>query len=147
MQNSVGVVFSWWRWRYVAWADNDMAGPLWRLVGVSLTNLCWGGGDYSENSKAAQHYLEHNELVRKVCPPERLLDFKLGSDWKPLCEFLDKEVPDVPYPNVNDKAMFVMFHKAILDRATVWAVRKVLVCAVPTGILAGAVWCWQRLRL
>jgi Sulfotransferase domain len=144
MKNSVGVVFSWRRWKYVAWADSELAAPLWRLIGVTLTNAKWGEGDYSENSTTAQHFLEHNALVRKVCPPERLLNFKLGSGWEPLCEFLGVEVPDVPYPNVNDTEMFVGLHKLILDRATAWAVQKVLAWTVPVGIfVAGAAWYWQ----
>lgn len=119
---------------------------MWRLVGVTLTNLKWSGGDYSEDSKTAQTYLEHNALVRKVCPPERLLEFKLGSGWEPLCEFLGKEVPEGPYPNVNDKNMFIGLHAAILNRATVWAAQKVLVGVVPVGMLAGAAWYWAKLR-
>ena len=147
MRNSVGVVFSWRRWRYVTWADSELAGPLFQLVGVTLSNLFWGKGDYAENSQSARQYLEHNALVRKVCPPERLLEFQLGSDWKPLCKFLGREAPpDVPYPNINDKGMFIMLHKAILDRATLWAVQKVLLCVTPVGILAGAVWYLQTLR-
>lgn len=147
MKNSVGEVFSWWRWKYVAWADKELAAPLYQLVGVTLTNLKWGGGDYSENSKTAQHYLEHNALVRKVCPPERLLEFKLGSGWDPLCKFLGTEVPEVPYPNVNDKELFVGLHKAVLDRATVWAAQQVFIWAAPVGMFAaGAAWYWQRLR-
>ena len=105
-----------------------------------MTKHVFNNGDYSEDSKVAQHYLDHNELVRKVCPAERLLEFKLGSGWEPLCEFLGKKVPDVPYPNVNDKEMFVGFHKAILDRATLWAAQMVLVYAAPIAVLAGAAW-------
>lgn len=123
-----------------------MAGPLYRLFGVTMTNLIWDKGDYSETSKSAKHYLEHNELVRKVCPPEKLLEFKLGTGWEPLCEFLGKDIPDTPYPNTNDKEMFLMFQRAILDRATVRAVQKVLLCAVPVGMVAGVAWYWERLR-
>ena len=115
------------------------------MVGVTLTKLAFCNGDYSENSQLGQRYLEHNQLVRKVCPPERLLEFKLGSGWEPLCEFLGAEVPDVPYPNINDKEMFIGAHKAIMDRATVYAVQKVLACMVPAAVLAGVVWYWQRL--
>jgi Sulfotransferase domain len=146
MRNSVGVVFSWPRWKYVAWAEPELAGPLWQLVGVTLTGLKWGEGNYSIDSAAATEYLEHNQLVRKTCPPERLLEFKLGSGWEPLCKFLGVEVPDVPYPNINDKNMFVGFHQAVLDRATVRAVQKVLSYAAPFGLCAAA-WYWQVLRL
>lgn len=130
----------------MVWADTELAGPLYRLVGVTLTNLHWDKGDYSITSRSAKHYLEHNELVRKVCPPERLLEFKLGTGWQPLCEFLGKDIPDTPYPNINDKETFLMLHMTILNRATVWAVQKVLLCTVPVGIVAGMAWYWERLR-
>lgn len=146
MENSVGEVFSWRRWKYVAWADPELAGPLYNMIGSKLTKMIWGNGDYSENSKTAKHFLEHNERVRKACPPERLLEFKLGSGWEPLCEFLGEEVPDVPYPNVNDKEMFIGLHKAIMDRATVWAAQKVVTWTVPVAAVAGAAWYWTRWR-
>lgn len=146
MKNAVGEVFSWRRWRYVSWADKELAGPLWHLVGHTLMKHVWDDNNFSDISKAKQHYLEHNELVRKVCPPERLLEFKLGGGWEPLCEFLGAKVPDVPYPNVNDKEMFIGVHKMVLDRATVWAVQKVLALTAPIGVVAGAAWYWRYLR-
>ena len=147
MKNSIGEVFSWWQWRYVAWADTELAAPLWQLVGVKLTTIKWGGGDYSENSVTSKEYLEHYRLVRKVCPPERLLEFELGSGWEPICQFLGTAVPDVPYPNVNDREMFIAIHKAILGRATYYAVQKVLKWTVPVWLVAaGAAWYWQTLR-
>lgn len=146
MKNSIGEVFSWRRWKYVAWADPDLARPLYNFVGRTLTNLVFNGGDFSENSKTAEHYLEHNKRVRKACPPERLLEFKLGSGWEPLCEFLGKEVPGCPYPNVNDKEMFIGVNKAVMNRATVYAVQKVLTWTGGVAAVAGAAWYWTRLR-
>ena len=50
---------------------------------------------------ARQRYREHYGLVRRVTPPERLLEFKLEDGWEPLCKFLDKLIPDAPFPRVN----------------------------------------------
>ena len=47
-------------------------------------------------------YQEHYDHVRKVCPKDRLLDFKLEDGWGPLCEFLGKEKPGVPFPRLNE---------------------------------------------
>ena len=118
---------------------------MFKLVGQTLYHF-WDKNDFSENSKTKQHYLDHYELVRRVCPSERMLELKLGSGWEPLCEFLGVEVPDVPYPNVNDKEMFIGVHKVFLDRATVWAVQKLLAWTTPVGILAGVAWYWQKSR-
>jgi hypothetical protein len=51
-------------------------------------------------------YKAHYEMIREVCPKERLLEFKLGDGWGPLCEFLGKEIPDVEFPRVNDKGEY-----------------------------------------
>lgn len=37
---------------------------------------------------------------------DRLLVFHPKEGWGPLCTFLDKPVPDGPFPNVNDRADF-----------------------------------------
>lgn len=146
MRNTVAPVFAWPGWRLFAWADPDLALPMWRFVGLTFNKKLFNGGDYTENSKAAQTYAEHNARVRKICPPDRLLEFKLGSGWEPLCEFLGADVPDVPYPNVNDKKMFIGFHKVVLARAAFWAAQKILGGAASVGVVAGAFWYWNRLR-
>ena len=56
--------------------------------------------EWLQKSKAA--YLAHNAEVKRVTPPERLLLYQLDQGWKPLCKFLSKPVPDVPFPKVND---------------------------------------------
>lgn len=40
-------------------------------------------------------YRKHNLYVKTHCPPERLLIYKLGDGWEPLCKFLGKPVPEV----------------------------------------------------
>ena len=48
------------------------------------------------------HYLMHNILHQTFffqhAPKDKLLVLKLGDGLKPLCEFLGKDVPDMPYP-------------------------------------------------
>jgi hypothetical protein len=34
------------------------------------------------------------------------LVFEAKEGWEPLCNFLGKPIPDVPYPRVNDNAEF-----------------------------------------
>jgi hypothetical protein len=46
----------------------------------------------------------HNAEVRASVPPERLLVFEVAEGWEPLCAFLDRPVPDEPFPHVNDRA-------------------------------------------
>ncbi|MFB6257583.1 MAG: sulfotransferase family protein [Flavobacteriales bacterium] len=55
---------------------------------------------------ALQVYRAHNEAVRahfKDRPTKFLeLDFSKGDGWERLCAFLDREVPDIPFPHSND---------------------------------------------
>jgi hypothetical protein len=39
-------------------------------------------------------------------PAERLLVWSVGEGWEPLCEFLEVDVPDVPFPRLNDSKEF-----------------------------------------
>ena len=57
--------------------------------------------DVEKNIRAA--YIRHYEYVRSSVPAEQLLDFKLADGWGPLCSFLGKEVPDIPFPHINEK--------------------------------------------
>ena len=46
-------------------------------------------------------YREHNDLVRCLVDPSRLLvmDITAGDGWEVLCPFLQQPVPDVPFPH------------------------------------------------
>ena len=43
------------------------------------------------------------ERVKSTVPPEKLLVFDVKEGWEPLCKFLNKPVPNEPFPNINDK--------------------------------------------
>ena len=49
-------------------------------------------------------YLQHYERIRQLAAsdPGRLLEFDLESGWKPLCEFLGKEEPQIEFPRINE---------------------------------------------
>lgn len=38
-----------------------------------------------------------------MVPAERLLDYKLGDGWEPLCEFLGKDAPSEEFPRLNEE--------------------------------------------
>lgn len=62
--------------------------------------------EYRQNAKEVynRHYAEIRSLLRDQ--PERLLEYKLGSGWKPLCDFLGKPVPvEEEFPWINEAAM------------------------------------------
>jgi Sulfotransferase domain len=51
-------------------------------------------------------YERHNERVREDVPPERLIEWRPGDGWAPLCAALGVAVPDEPFPHVNTTAEF-----------------------------------------
>ncbi|OAX81408.1 hypothetical protein ACJ72_04253 [Emergomyces africanus] len=64
---------------------------------------------------AQDTYRKHYDKIRRLVPKERLLEYKLGSGWQPLCEFLGKEVPgpEVEFPFLNESAEFAKFIKRV----------------------------------
>jgi hypothetical protein len=44
----------------------------------------------------------HNEAVCRRVPPERLLVFDVREGWAPLCDFFGVEVPEEPFPRLNE---------------------------------------------
>ncbi|KAJ6445153.1 hypothetical protein O9K51_03557 [Purpureocillium lavendulum] len=69
--------------------------------------------DMHKNARAA--YTRHYREIRAAVPPEQLLDFQLKDGWEPLCHFLGKDVPAVPFPHINDAAAYAEFMKTTRD--------------------------------
>lgn len=57
---------------------------------------------YRKNAR--DRYRQHNEMVKRVTPKEKLLLFELEEGRAPLCKVLGKPVPDMPFPRVNEAA-------------------------------------------
>ena len=52
-------------------------------------------------------YRKHNLYVKQHCPPDRLLLYKLGDGWEPLCKFLNKVLVDLLYQNYSSSLLLV----------------------------------------
>jgi hypothetical protein len=59
-------------------------------------------GHFEDRAYAIEVFERHNEAVRRRVPPEGLLVFDVREGWAPLCNFLDVEVPDEPFPRLNE---------------------------------------------
>ncbi|TKA64503.1 hypothetical protein B0A55_13652 [Friedmanniomyces simplex] len=81
---------------------------LGRIAGVGIAGVDKqvGSGKTVAAAKARskEMYRKHYAFVRSVTPKERLLDFSLADGWGPLCEFLGKPMPTVPFPHENETA-------------------------------------------
>ncbi|RGP80726.1 efflux pump antibiotic resistance [Fusarium longipes] len=69
----------------------------------------FGANEYSLEAieaRAREAYEEYYRKVREAVPLEsgRRLEYSVGEGWEPLCEFLGKDIPDMPFPRLNDRA-------------------------------------------
>ena len=138
----------------VADLDRWVTGPVrevqhkWAMGHLGMDNM----KSKDEMSKAAKPaYKRHYETVRRVCPRERLLEFKIEEGWEPLCRFLGKDVPRdertgevLPFPRINDgKALDEMLRAIAVEgiknflRHAIWYI---------VAGLVGLVACWYVWR-
>jgi hypothetical protein len=61
----------------------------------------------SDRDHATRIFKKHIAEVQSEIPADRLLTFDLRDGWKPLCDFLGVEAPDVPFPKTNSSKAFV----------------------------------------
>lgn len=74
-----------------------------------INGLIWDGtfqGRFLDRDFAIRVFNEHNEAVKAKAPADRLLVWDVKQGWEPLCAFLGVEVPDEPFPHLNDTASF-----------------------------------------
>lgn len=64
------------------------------------------GPDWREAGRAMAGYERHNAEVRAAVAPERLIDWRPGDGWEPICVALGIAVPPGPFPHENRSADF-----------------------------------------
>ncbi|MEM6703367.1 MAG: sulfotransferase family protein [Acidobacteriota bacterium] len=100
--------------------------PPVRHLNQMARGLIWDrfhGGTMPDRERSIARYQEHIEEVSAAVPPERLLSFRATDGWEPLCEFLGLEVPEQPFPRVNERREMRrrMLGMAVLGRLIVLA--------------------------
>ncbi|KAK3627906.1 hypothetical protein LTR22_022571 [Elasticomyces elasticus] len=108
-------------WRYVFRSLTYSVGFLRRTDDrVQLTHAIW---KRKFGGVSPEVYDGHNAEIIALISKEKLLIYDVRQGWEPLCRFLDVEVPDTPYPNLNDKeAMHVIFMGMMAYGAFMWLV-------------------------
>jgi hypothetical protein len=90
-------------------SDPDAVDPARRrhmdMINTLIVENTFGGSLAKEHAIAV--FNAHNEEVRRLVPPARLLVHESGEGWEKLCAFLGVPVPDAPYPKVNSTDDFV----------------------------------------
>lgn len=75
-----------------------------RTMSEPMMNLFCPG--WPEREAMVDAYERHNERVRELVAPDRLVEWRPGDGWAPLCAALGVPVPDEPFPHVNSTAEF-----------------------------------------
>jgi hypothetical protein len=61
---------------------------------------------WRREADAIAAYERHNDEVRRTVPPERLVEWRPGDGWEPICSVLGVAVPEEPFPHENTAADF-----------------------------------------
>jgi hypothetical protein len=73
--------------------------------GTKLHQIIFGDGAFDESKIVREViidvYRRHNERVRNSIAPHRFLEFNVQQGWKPLCEFLEFDLPQSDFPHLN----------------------------------------------
>lgn len=109
----------------------------WLVRGFHLVNMNY----YRYNFRASGRYVyaEHNAMVRGLMKGREgeFLEWSVEDGWEPLCEFLGKPVPDVPFPSANAGAEFAERVVEVMARRDQKAWRNLSVFAVGVLSVAG----------
>jgi len=62
--------------------------------------------NWRDEAAAKAAYEHKNDEVRASVPPHRLLEWRPGDGWEPICLALGLPVPSEPFPHVNTTADF-----------------------------------------
>ncbi|TWU73466.1 hypothetical protein ED733_005083 [Metarhizium rileyi] len=98
---------------------------------------------YGKKESISRHSCKrHMEWLREVVPAERLVFIDVKNGWGPLCEALGVDVPDVPFPRINDGEASERFAAKQFGRAfRRWVVIMGAVGLVGYGISWGMRYC------
>ena len=63
-------------------------------------------GRFTDKEFVRKKFNEHIEDVKATIPNDKLLVYSVKEGWKPLCEFLEVPVPNIPFPHLNNTQDF-----------------------------------------
>jgi len=86
-----------------------------------------------------KNYREHNNYVVNKCPKDRLLIYKLGDGWEPLCKFLGEPIPKEEFPWSNRMGSVIAELAEHEDYIRVMK-RQLLCFAIRLTMIGGAIY-------
>jgi hypothetical protein len=121
--------------------DVDVMGKWTKMSRLLFKGLF--NDDFEKNGK--QVYEDHYRAVRTLVPKENLYEFQIGEGWEGLCEFLGVDVPDFPYPRVNEATSFKDRNRLRYTQAVSRGMPRILTALVSvSGFIGVAAYAYQR---
>ena len=87
---------------------------------------------YAGEATAIKFFNDWHNLIVKTVPAEKLIIYNVEEGWEPLAKMLDMDVPEDPFPNINDGKTITLI---------VEGGYYILVLVIPTIIL---ICCWKK---
>ena len=82
-------------------------------------------------------YQQHTATIRGSVPQERLLEWSVEDGWPPLCDFLEKDVPDMEFPSGNTpKEMLETSYRLLGEHFKVANRNMLFAAAILLGLVA-----------
>ncbi|CEI68249.1 hypothetical protein FVEN_g11802 [Fusarium venenatum] len=91
-------------------------------------------------ANARETYERHHRVIREMVPEGQLLEYRMGQGWGPVCEFLDKPVPEKEFPWVNEAAELKRAITAKINRNIKAAAMVVLPWVGAIGVVGVGAW-------
>ncbi|KAH7321822.1 P-loop containing nucleoside triphosphate hydrolase protein [Rhexocercosporidium sp. MPI-PUGE-AT-0058] len=139
-------------YRILGWAPFTALAFFDKIIGTERA-VCllilqqWTNGHIYNREKLREGFIRHNQHIRDIVPKGNLFEFQLEEigGWGPLCEFLGKDIPDEPYPRINEgdnaaKIHVAMFWSHLMTLLGKW----VSLSFVVGGLAWGLSWMQQR---
>ncbi|KAI4176566.1 MAG: hypothetical protein LQ343_000857 [Gyalolechia ehrenbergii] len=101
------------------------------------SNMLWHN-DFPRYGK--QLFRDHNDMVRQLVAKDNLLEFQASQGWEPLCKFLDKKVPEGPYPRTHNWRIYQQEDDAYMQMLYKGTFKKVALALSPVALGFGAWW-------
>jgi hypothetical protein len=79
--------------------------PDWLAMIAALFANRWGA-DFNDRKGSIAAFKAHNARVLAEVPRERLLVWRVGDGWEPICRALGLPVPQEPFPRTNTREEF-----------------------------------------
>ncbi|KAI0160582.1 hypothetical protein GGR57DRAFT_490272 [Xylariaceae sp. FL1272] len=89
---------------------------------------------------ARQTYDEYYRRIREMVPPEKRLEFNLDDGWEPLCAFLGKDIPSVPFPRENDRQTLYKQTRKTSNNVVYKSMFRILQYLVPVAVGGYSMW-------